>query len=162
MHELPWITNFCHSWGDSAMIFTRDFVTRENHCRIASLVTKNRDFKLVTKNREAIRQWFSLVTSSLVKIIVESPHSWQKSLSTVTNVIFYFLHAILCHEHINPLKLALISPLLPRAAFSDRALWRHHNWFVTSCEREILVWWRHICLLSLHAQIGAKVIFTSE
>ena len=57
---------------------------------------------------------------------------------------------------------ALISPLLPRAAFSDRALWRHHNWSVTSCEHEILVLWRHICLLSLHAQIGAKAIFTSE
>ena len=57
---------------------------------------------------------------------------------------------------------ALISPLLPRAAFSDRALWRHHNWSVTSCEREILVLWRHICLLLLYAQIGAKPIFTSE
>ena len=57
---------------------------------------------------------------------------------------------------------ALISPLLPRAAFSDRALWRHHNWSVTSCEREILALWRHNCLLSLHAQIGATAIFTSE
>ena len=57
---------------------------------------------------------------------------------------------------------ALISPLLLRAAFSDRTLWRHHNWSVTSYEREILVSWRHICLLSLHAQIGAKAIFTSE
>ena len=28
-HSLPWITIFCHSWGDSAMIFTRVFVTRE-------------------------------------------------------------------------------------------------------------------------------------
>ena len=36
------------------------FVTRENHCRIASLVTK------------------------------------------VTHALFYFLHAILCHEHTNP------------------------------------------------------------
>ena len=42
------------------------------------------------------------------------------------------------------------------------ALWRHHNWSVTSCEREILVLWRHICLLSLHAKIGAKAIVTSE
>ena len=29
-----------HSWGDSPMIFTRDFVTRENHWQIASLVTQ--------------------------------------------------------------------------------------------------------------------------
>ena len=28
----------------------------------------------------------------------------KKSLFTVTNVLFYFLHAILCHEHTNPLK----------------------------------------------------------
>ena len=26
----------------------------------------------------------------------------KKSLFTVTNVLFYFLHAILCHEHTNP------------------------------------------------------------
>ena len=29
-----------HSWGDLPMIFTRDFVTRENHWQIASLVTQ--------------------------------------------------------------------------------------------------------------------------
>ena len=28
----------------------------------------------------------------------------KKSLFTVTNVLFYFLHAILCHEHTNPLR----------------------------------------------------------
>ena len=28
----------------------------------------------------------------------------KKSLFTVTNVLFYFLHAILCHEHTNPLS----------------------------------------------------------
>ena len=66
------------------------------------------------------------------------------------------------HKYAKNYHRALISPLLPRAACSDRALWRHHNWSVTSCEREILVLWRHICLLSLHAQVGAKAIFTSE
>ena len=30
--------------------------------------------------------------------------SHNKSLFTVTNVLFYFLHAISCHEHTNPLK----------------------------------------------------------
>ena len=29
-----------HSWCDLPMIFTRDFVTRENHWQIASLVTQ--------------------------------------------------------------------------------------------------------------------------
>ena len=57
---------------------------------------------------------------------------------------------------------ALISPLLPRAAFYDRALWHHNHWSVTSWELYILVLWRHIRRLSLHAQIGAKAIFTSE
>ena len=40
IHPLPGITIFGHSWRDSPMIFTRDFVTRENHCQIASLVTQ--------------------------------------------------------------------------------------------------------------------------
>ena len=57
---------------------------------------------------------------------------------------------------------ALISPLLPRAVFSDLALWCHYNWSVTSCKREILVLWHHILRLSLHVQTGAKAIFTSE
>ena len=47
-------------------------------------------------------------------------------------------------------------------AFSDFALWRHRSWPVTSREREILVLWRHIHWLFLHAQIGAKAIFTNE
>ena len=54
---------------------------------------------------EAIRQWFSRVTKSRVKIIAESPHEWQKSLFTVTKVLFYFLHALSCNGHTNPLKL---------------------------------------------------------
>ena len=42
-----WITvsnDFCHSWGDSAMILTCEFVTYENYCRIASPVTKKSVF----------------------------------------------------------------------------------------------------------------------
>ena len=65
-------------------------------------VTVNNDFFVTS---EAIRPWFSRVTKSRVKIMAESPHEWQnKSLFTVTNVLFYFLHAILCHEHTNPLR----------------------------------------------------------
>ena len=58
----------------------------------------NNDFFVKSK---AIRQWFSRVTKSRVKIFAKSPHEWQK---IVTNVLFYFLHAILCHEHTNPLR----------------------------------------------------------
>ena len=115
---------------------------------------------------EAICQWFSRVMKSRVKIIGKSHREWPKKLLfTVTNVLFYFLHAILCPGSHNSAKnhhRSLISQLSPRTAFSDFTLWRHHCWSVTSREREILALWRHICRLSLHAQIGAKAIFTSE
>ena len=125
-------------------------------------VTVNNDF-FVTSG--AIRQWFSRVTKSRVKIIAESPHEWQKIVIHGNECIILFLtHYFVSwtHKSAKNHNRALVSPLLPRAAFSDRALWRHYNWSVTSCEREILVLWRHICVLSLHAQIGAKAIFTSE
>ena len=38
-YRLVWITVSCQSWCNTAMIFTSDSVTREYHCRIASLVT---------------------------------------------------------------------------------------------------------------------------
>ena len=53
----------------------------------------------------------------------------------------------------------LIAPLSLRKC---PALWRHHNWSVTSRERELLALWRHFRRLFLHAQIGTKAIFTSE
>ena len=101
---------------------------------------------------EAIRQWFSRVTKSRVKIIAESPHEWQRIVihGNECNILFltrYFMSWT--HKSAKNYHRALISPLLPRAAFSERALWRHHNWSVTSCEREILVLWRHICLVCL-------------
>ena len=89
----------------------------------------------------------------------------QKSSFTVTNVLFYFLHAILCpwtHNSAKNNHRSLISQLSPRTVVSDLALWRHRSGSVTSREREILALWRHICRLFLHAQIGAKEIFTSE
>ena len=125
-------------------------------------VTVNNDF-LVTS--EEIRRWFSRVTKSRVKILAESPHEWQKIVIHGNECIILFLTRYCMswtHKSAKNYHWALISPLLLRAAFSDRALWRHHNWSVTSCEREILILWRHICLLSLHAQVDAKAIFTSE
>ena len=117
-----------HSWCDLPMIFNRDFVTRENHRQIPSLVT-------------------------------------QKSLFTVTNVSFYFLHAILCpwtHNIAKNNHRSLISQLSPRTVVSDLALWHYRSESVTSSKSEILALWGHICRLFLHAQIGAKAIFTSE
>ena len=42
------------------------------------------------------------------------------------------------------------------------ALWRHHNWSVTSGKREALALWHHIRRLFLHMRIGARGIFSSE
>ena len=50
----------------------------------------NNDFWVT---RGAIYQWFSLVTSSLVKIIGKSPHSWPKSRYSRQ-----FMHHSLYHE----------------------------------------------------------------
>ena len=89
----------------------------------------------------------------------------QKSLFMVTNVLFYFLHAILCPWTHNSVKNNHRLPILPlslRMVFSDLALWRHYIWSVMSRERGLLALWRHFCRLFFHAQIGAKVIFTSE
>ena len=51
--------------------------------------------------------WKSLPNceSSLVKIIAESPHEWKKIVIYGNEcIILFFLHAILCYEHTNPLK----------------------------------------------------------
>ena len=45
---------------------------------------------------------------------------------------------------------------------SGLALWRHRTWFVPLRERGVSALWRHISRLFLYAQIGTKVIFTSE
>ena len=102
-------------------------------------------------------------------------HEWKSLTNRLTSDKKIVIHGNECiilfltcyfmswtHRSAKNYHWALISPLLPSAAFSGAALWRHHNWSVTSCEREILVLWRHICLLSLHVQTGAKAIFTSE
>ena len=102
-------------------------------------VAVNTDFFVTS---EAIRQWFSRVTKSWVKIIAESPHEWQKSLFTVANVLFYFLHAILCHEHTNPLRTIIERSirhccqgrpfLTEHCDVTTIDLWRHEtakNWY---------------------------------
>ena len=51
-------------------------------------VTVNNDFFVTS---EAIRQWFSRVTKSRVKIIAESPHEWQKIVIHGNECIILFL-----------------------------------------------------------------------
>ena len=48
---------------------------------------------------------------------------------------------------------SLISPLSQRNVFSDSDLWRTQSWSV-SRERRLLILWRHIRRLFLHAQTG--------
>ena len=102
-------------------------------------------------------------------------HEWKSLPNRLTSdkkivihgnecIILFLTHYFMSSTHKSPKNYhrVLISPLLPRAVFSDLVLCRHHNWSVTSREGEILVLWRHIRRLLLHAQIGAKAIFTSE
>ena len=65
-------------------------------------------------------------------------------------------------SYVNERTRLSISPLSLGTVFSDLALWRHDSCSVTSRERGLLALWRHIRRLFLHAQIGAKAIFTSE
>ena len=51
-------------------------------------VTVNYDFFVTS---DAIRQWFSRVTKSRVKIIAESPHEWQKIVIHGNECIILFL-----------------------------------------------------------------------
>ena len=61
----------------------------------------------------------------------------KKSLFTITNVLFYFLHAILCHEHTNPLRTIIERSFrhccLGRPFLTEHCdvttidLWRHAN-----------------------------------
>ena len=100
---------------------------------------------------------------------VTSENHWQTtsrvtkmSLFTVTNVLFYFLHAIFLswtHGFAKNNCDRSFRHCCQGRSFSALALWRHHNWTVTSREREMLALWRR---LFLHAQIGTKAIFTSD
>ena len=77
-------------------------------------------------------------------------------------LIYYTLFNVLNTQFRQNNHRSLISPLSLRTVFSDLVLWRHHSWSLTSRECRTLAPWRHIHLLFLHAQIGAKAIFTSE
>ena len=82
-----------------------------------------------------------------------------KSLFTVTNILFYFLHAVLCpRTHTSAKKTSSIAHFATVA--KDGLFWLR---IVTSpqliCDvtrTRILALWRHICRLFLHVQIGAK------
>ena len=107
-------------------------------------------------------EWRSQEWKSLANRITRDPkiviHGNECIILFLTRYFMSLEHTILLKTH----HRSLISQLSPRTAFSDFPLWRHQRWSVTSREREILALWRHIRRLFLHAQIGAKAIFTSE
>ena len=160
----------CETWPSFPMVFSfystsfhySTLLQLQNDIKNNAWVTVNNDFlSQVRRFGNDFHEWRSQEWKSLPnrltsdkKIVI---HGNECIILFLTRYFMSWTHKSAKNYH-----RALISPLLPRAAFSDRALWRHHNWSVTSCEHEILVLWRHICLLSLHAQIGAKAIFTSE
>ena len=130
MHELPWITIF----GWRVKRFANNFHEWRSHewKSLANRITS--DSKIVIHGNECIilfltrclMSWTHYSAKTIVEhwirhcrhlpIIftsdeVTSENHWQiasrvtqKSLFTVTNVLFYFLHAVWCLEHTIPLK----------------------------------------------------------
>ena len=94
-------------------------------------------------------------------------HEWKSLANHITidqkvvihgnELLFYFLHAILCPEHTIPLKQSSIAYFVIVA--KDGLFWLT---IVTSHDPEVLALCRHIPRLFMHAQIGTKAIFTSE
>ena len=103
-------------------------------------------------------EWRSHVWKSLVNRLMSD----SKIVIHGNECIILFLRNFmsLAHNFSKSYHQSLMSQLSSRTVFSDLALWRHHSWSVTSREREILALWRNIRRLFLHAQIGAKAIFT--
>ena len=97
-------------------------------------VTVNNDFlSRVRRFDNDFHEWLSHEWKSLPNRLTGD----KKSLFTVTNVLFYFLHAILCHEHTNPLKTIIERPfrhccqgwhfLTQHCDVTTIHLWRHAN-----------------------------------
>ena len=55
-----------------------DLCVQDIKMRVRNKIIYELARKAIFVFREAIRQWFSLATSSLVKSVTESPHAWQK------------------------------------------------------------------------------------
>ena len=102
-------------------------------------VTVNNDFlSRVRRFDNDFNEWRSQEWKSLPNRLTSD----KKSLFTVTNVLFYFLHAILCHEHTNPLKIIIERSfrhccqgwhfLTQHCDVTTIDLWRHtnaRNWY---------------------------------
>ena len=95
---------------------------------------------------EVICHLFSRVTKSWVKIIGKPRHEWpKKSLFTITNVLFYFLHAILCPEHTIPLK-----TIIDR---SFRNCCQGWSFLMKHCDVTTVDLWRQVDATSWHCDV---------
>ena len=120
-------------------------------------VTVNNDFwSRVGWFANDFHEWKSLANhlTSDQKIVI---HGNECIILFLARYFISWTHSSATNNH-----RSLISPLSLGTVFSDLTLWRHNSWSVASREREALALWRHFRRLFLHAQIGAKAIFTSE
>ena len=96
-------------------------------------------------------------------------HEWKSLANHLTSDQNIVIHGNECiiifltryymswvHSFAKNNRRSFISSLSPRKVFSAWALWRHHNWSVTSREREILALWRHIRRLFLPRKLAQR------
>ena len=105
---------------------------------------------------DGFHEWRSYEWRSLANLLTSD----QKTLFTVTSVLIYFLHAILCAEHTIKLRKATIAHFA--IATNDGLFWLMASPRLicdvtrTRCTGSVTSYRR----LFLHAQVGAKAIFT--
>ena len=107
-----WITIFCHEWGDSAMIFTSDGVASENHCPVASRVTKQSLFMLT-------HTLFYFFTYYFMSSIRNSNKNTNQLLISKLSSRTVFSDLTLSHRD---------SWSLTSREHEVLALWRHTHW----------------------------------
>ena len=107
-------------------------------------VTVNNDFWV---SSEAIGQLFSWVMKSWVKIIGKEHHEWPKDGYSCIILFFTCYHMSWKHNSAKHNYQLLISPLLLRTVFSDRTLWHHHTWSVTSRQCGVLTLRHHFFIV---------------
>ena len=143
--------------------------------RVVSLMIFSISFQNQWKIHFALMKSNKMITTKLCAwcdscAVAKDFHEWRKSwvknhwqiiswvtkkwLFTVTNVLFYFFHAIL-HNAAENNHLSLILPSSPRTVFSDLALWCHSQLVCNITQT-----WGTSILKSY--SVSTKVIFASE
>ena len=138
---------FSHSWGDLPMIFTRDFVTRENHWQITPVVTKKSLFTVT-------HALFFICKLDSIKIGKGIPqfdcHISLYRLTMPTSENFLDIH----NGDINPFTILNCHEMFWLESFSSRGcltwscfvyirlpLWRHRACIATYLPRKAAMTW---------------------